>query len=123
MIESNWSKGKELKQRLAQIISNYNLESFLQLVGDPCLFALVCRDNRATPNDSYRTLMMQEMIANGVLFQGLFYPTWSHKDSELDRISISFDRSCLIYKQAIDSGTTENFLIGRPIKPVFRKII
>jgi glutamate-1-semialdehyde 2,1-aminomutase len=67
--------------------------------------------------------MLQEMIARGVLFQGMFYPTWSHQQAEMDHLVIAFDESCAIYRKAIDAGTTSQLLIGRPTKPVFRKKI
>ena len=63
------------------------------------------------------------MISRGVLFQGLFFPTWSHKKKELDQIVKAFDESCAIYSKALASGSTNDFLIGRAVKPVFRKKI
>lgn len=123
MISSNWQRGTELKLRLEQIIQNHGLTNALQWIGYPCLLALVCRNAESNPDDYFRTLMMQEMIARGVLFQGLFYTTWSHQKSELDHFVMAFDQSCVIYKKAIETGTTSNFLVGRPAKPVFRKKI
>lgn len=123
MIESNWARGEALKLRLEQIVRKHGLENALQLVGYPCLFVLVCRNPAGVPDDAYRTLMMQEMIAQGVLFQGLFYPTWSHQQPEMDHLAMAFDESCAIYRKAVDAGTTDNLLVGRPAKAVFRKII
>lgn len=123
MIESNWQRGELLKQRLQNTIDRYGLASQLQLSGYACLFALACRNAAGKPDDSYRTLMMQEMIARGVLFQGLFYPTWSHQQAELDVIAAAFDASCAVYKQAISVGSCYNLLIGPKAKPVFRKTI
>jgi glutamate-1-semialdehyde 2,1-aminomutase len=123
MIESNWARGGALKLRLEQIIRKHSLESALQLLGYPCLFVLVCRNPAGVPDDAFRTLMMQEMIARGVLFQGMFYPTWSHQQPEMDHLAMAFDESCAIYRKAIDAGNTDNLLIGRPAKPVFRKKI
>lgn len=123
MIESNWSRGEALKQRLEKLVTKHGLASQLHLAGYPCLFALVCRNVDGTPDDAYRTLMMQEMIKRGVLFQGLFYPTWSHQQQEIDLIVTAFDEACGIYREAISNGTTDNLLIGRPAKAVFRKKI
>jgi glutamate-1-semialdehyde 2,1-aminomutase len=123
MIASNWTRGKELKLRLEQVIGKHELEKSLQLTGYPCLFSLVCRSTAGETNDGFRTLMMQEMIGRGVLFQGLFYPTWSHQQAEMDHIVMAFDESCAVYAQAIRAGTTGDLLIGRPAKPVFRRKI
>jgi glutamate-1-semialdehyde 2,1-aminomutase len=123
MVSSNWARGELLMSRLNHIIREHKLENSLQILGAPCLFALVCRNSSGSIDDSYRTLFMQEMIARGVLFQGMFYPTWSHQDKEINYITKAFDESCALYRQAINSGSTANLLIGRPAKPVFRKII
>lgn len=123
MIESNWARGEVLKERLAQVVRTHGLEASLQLVGYPCLFALVCRNAQEAADDAFRTLMMQEMIARGVLFQGLFYPTWSHQQAELDLLVKAFDESCAVYRQAIEKGDTDGLLIGKPAKAVFRKKI
>lgn len=123
MIESNWTRGKALKLRLENIIRKHGLENALHLLGYPCLFVLTCRNAVGEPDDAYRTLMMQEMIARGVLFQGLFYPTWSHQQPEMDLLAMAFDEACAIYRKAINVGNTDNLLIGRPAKPVFRKKI
>ncbi|MEK7762628.1 MAG: glutamate-1-semialdehyde 2,1-aminomutase [Nitrospirota bacterium] len=123
MIESNWGRGEALKRRLAEIAGSHGVGEALQVVGYPCLLALVCRNADGVPDDAFRTLMMQEMIAHGILFQGLFYPTWSHQQAEMDRITEAFDAACAVYRQAIEKASTEGLLLGRPAKPVFRKKI
>lgn len=123
MIESNWARGKVLKERLEQIVQKHDLGSALQFVGFPCFFALVCRNSAGVSDDAFRTLMMQEMIARGILFQGLLYPTWSHQQAEMDLMVMAFDESCVVYRKAIAAGSTENLLIGKPAKAVFRKKI
>lgn len=123
MIESNWERGEDLRGRLNNVIAHHGLGNALEVKGEACLFALICRNAQGVPDDAYRTLMMQEMIARGVLFQGLFYTTWSHQDAELDEIVAAFDESSAIYRQAIESGSCSEYLIGPPARPVFRKRI
>ncbi len=101
----------------------HNLRTHLELVGYDCFFALVCRGASHQPDDAYRTLMMQEMIARGVLFQGVFYPTWSHQQPELDTMAAAFDESCAAYTRAVAAGSCDGILIGPAAKPVFRKKI
>jgi glutamate-1-semialdehyde 2,1-aminomutase len=123
MIENNWRRGENLQKRLQSIIVKHVLDDYLELKGYPCLFTLACHNSSKAPDDTYRTLMMQEMIARGVLFQGLFYPTWSHQQTELDEIALAFDSACTVYRQAIADGSCEGVLEGPPAKPVFRKRI
>ena len=123
MIASNWARGEVLKSRLEQIVQKHSLGHALSLLGYPCLFVLTCRNSEGVLDDSYRTLMMQEMISRGVLFQGMFYPTWSHQQAEMDHIVMAFDEACAVYRQAINAQSIENLLVGRPAKAVFRKKI
>ena len=120
MVRSNWTRGERLQHALEAVIARHGLERFLQVIGYPCLLALVCRDARRDVSDAYRTLLMQEMIAEGVLFQGIFYTTWSHQEEEIEHTLRAFDAACGVYRQAIDAGDTRRFLVGPSVKPVFR---
>lgn len=123
MIESNWQRGEKLQLRLSKVIAQHRLESSLTVTGYPCLLAVICRNASGQVDDAFRTLLMQEMIARGVLFQGMIYPTWSHQQAELDHIERAFDESCAVYRKAIDASSCSNLLVGPPAKPVFRKKI
>ena len=123
MIPSNWQRGQALAQRLQHVIASHGLADYIRPVGDPCLLAVSFSNARRQSDDSYRTLFMQEMIAAGVLFQGLLYTTWSHQAAELDRIVSAFDHACAIYAKALAAGTCEGLLVGPPVKPVFRRRI
>lgn len=123
MIPGNWARGVLLREQLDRIITKHQLGDYLALQGYPCLFILICRNASGVVDDGFRTLFMQEMIAAGVLFQGMFYTTWSHQEAELTRQMVAFDSACAVYRQAIETGSTDMFLIGAPAKPVFRKKI
>jgi glutamate-1-semialdehyde 2,1-aminomutase len=123
MIGSNWNRGALLRERLEAAIQAHGLQKYLQLAGYDCLYVLICRDANGDPSDAYRTLMMQEMIGRGVLFQGLFYPTWSHREGEIGEIADAFNESCAVYRDAIERGSCSGLLEGPPAKPVFRETI
>lgn len=123
MIESNWQRGEWLRKQLEFIIEDSGLSEYLNIVGYPCLMALVCKNQMGDADDDFRTLMMQEMIARGVLFQGMFYITWSHQQQELDSIVNAFKESCAVYREAINAESCGELLIGHTAKPVFRKKI
>ncbi len=120
MVKANWTRGERLHHALQAIVAKHGLGAFLEVIGYPCLLALVCRDAKHEVNDDFRTLMMQEMIGEGVLFQGLFYTTWSHQDVEIEETLQAFDRACAVYAKAIDAGSTRGLLVGPAAKPVFR---
>lgn len=123
MIASNWTRGAALHRRLNEVIARHGLAASLEVKGDPCLLVTMCRNRAGVPDDAYRTLFMQEMIARGVLFQGLFYTTWSHQAAELDQQVAAFDEACVVYARAIEAGSCDGLLIGPPARPVFRRTI
>jgi spore coat polysaccharide biosynthesis protein SpsF len=84
--------------------------------------ALLFKDKLGNVSPGYRTLFMQEMISRGVLFQGLFVPSFSHSEEDIYYFITAFDQTCLIYKKALEEGF-EKFLIGEPAKAVFRKYL
>jgi glutamate-1-semialdehyde 2,1-aminomutase len=123
MIARNWATGEALKKRLQNVIERHGLQKALVVNGYPCYFALECRNQNSQLDDAFRTLMMQEMIARGVLFQGLFFMTWSHGPKELDQTVAAFEEACETYARAINAGGTGGLLSGPPAKPVFRRSI
>jgi hypothetical protein len=80
------------------------------------------KDSKKNISDYLKTLFFQEMINNGVLFQGIFVPCYSHKEVEVEFFLNAFKKSLSIYNQALTYGY-KKYYIGKPIKPVFRKII
>jgi len=69
-----------------------------------------------------RTLFHQELIKRGVLFQGVFCPHYSHREEDVDYVLQAMDESCVVFKKGLEDGF-EKYLVGEPIKPVFRKYI
>lgn len=60
------------------------------------------------------------MIRQRVLFQGIFVPSFSHLLSDIDYFAEAFSNALIVFKRALNEGV-EKYLVGEPIKPVFRK--
>jgi glutamate-1-semialdehyde 2,1-aminomutase len=80
----------------------------------------VYRDAAGKVSLPFRTLMLQEMIGRGVLFQGLFMPCFMHTNADADAVVTAFEQSCVVYREALTSGL-EQYLVGSPTRPVFRQ--
>jgi glutamate-1-semialdehyde 2,1-aminomutase len=65
--------------------------------------------------------MFQETARNGVLFRGALLPTFSHDEADVSRTLEAFSRAFETYRKALDAGSHSAFLVGEPVKPVFRK--
>jgi glutamate-1-semialdehyde aminotransferase len=122
VIEHNHNIGSLLFEKCFDVISAVNLGDYIQI--SPCnwMLGFVFRNDNKEICQGMRTLMMQEMIARGVLFQGAFVPCFSHSKEDVAYFADALNDCLDIYKKALDNGY-EKYLIGSPAKPVFRKIL
>jgi len=123
VIKENWRRGEALKARLQRVIKTYGLQDHLSIVGYPCLMALIVKGPNGESQSQFSTLFMQEMIANNVLFQGLFFMTPSHGEKECAETEAAFEKAASVFRAALDDGKTDGYLIGAAMKPVFRKFV
>ena len=122
IIEHNHKVGKEIIDNCKDIIHKNSLDNFISIIGDVWFPVFLFKNKKLEIDAYFRTLFLQEMIKNKILFQGVFIPCFSHNEAEVDYFIKGFIKSCKVYKNALDNGV-EKFLIGPPIKPVFRKFI
>lgn len=101
-------------------VSRHGIEHNLEVHASSWRVLCVCRDQNRSVSSAFRTLLLQEMIGRGVLFQGMFMPCFSHTQEDIGQVLQAFDASCAVYKEALTLGV-EEFLVGRPVRPVFRK--
>lgn len=104
------------------VISAHDLGDAIQVHASPWRVVLVCRDSDGQVSALQRTLLLQEMIGRGVLFQGVFLPCFAHTDADIDRVLGAFDEACAVYKHALRHGV-DGLLVGGATLPVFRKFV
>lgn len=122
-IDENWKYAKKLRDGLNKLLEQYVLDKYINIIGDYDIFMSIdCRDTNFDSSTYFKTLLYQEMIKNGVLFNGLFYVMASHRDKEITHTLKAFEEALIVYKKALVDGV-DKFLVGEPVKPVFRKIL
>lgn len=114
--------GKYFINTVSDAIERNGLSEYLEVV--PCAWMplVIFRDAAKVVSLSMRTLMMQELISRGILFQGSFVPCFSHTQSDIDYFVEAFEESLDIYRNALNDGI-DGFLFGEPVKPVFRRYL
>jgi len=122
VIAHNHHIGNELIQSLTDILKQKNLTPYIDILKCNWDMGVVFKDKDNLISSGYRTLFMQEMIKNGVLFQGIFVPCFSHTSDDVAFFSNAFAKSLDVYTDALDSGY-EKYLVGPPAKAVFRKYL
>lgn len=119
VIEFFYQQGERLRTGVNRAIESLGLGDYFQLMGRPSNLVYATRDQSKQPSQAFRALFLQEMIQRGVLAPSLVV-SFSHTDADIDRTVEAIGESLEVYRKALEDGV-ENFLIGRPVKPVFRK--
>jgi glutamate-1-semialdehyde aminotransferase/spore coat polysaccharide biosynthesis protein SpsF (cytidylyltransferase family) len=119
-IDSDYKKGLFIRENIEKLIEKHQLQNCIEIKGHPCWLLMVFKDNQGKSSDGFKTLMFQELIKNGILFRGSFNISISHSSEDLDKTFNAFDKAFFTYSLALKEGY-EKFLVGDPVKPVFRK--
>lgn len=120
VISHNHSIGAKLIDGCINAINAKSLGPFIEIQAADWMPAFLFKDKNGAVSAGFRTLFMQEMIQRGVLFQGAFVPCFAHTDEDVAYFVKAFTLSLEVYEQALENGY-ESYLIGKPVKPVFRK--
>jgi len=101
-------------------IAAHKLEDHIKIYAAPWRVVVGYYDAEGKASSPLRTLFLQEMIARGVLFQGLYMPCFTHTDADIAQILSAFRGSCEVYAHALKHGW-RGLLAGEPARPVFRQ--
>ncbi|MBD2580494.1 glutamate-1-semialdehyde 2,1-aminomutase [Oscillatoria sp. FACHB-1406] len=118
VIEFLHRQGEKLTEGIDQAIAHYQLQDYFEVIGKPCNLVYATRDEQKQPSQAYRTLFLQETIARGFIMPSLVV-SYSHTDEVIEQTVNAIAGALSVYKQALENGI-EGYLIGRPVKPVFR---
>ncbi len=112
-------QGARLAEGMKKAIDDNGLCGYVDVVGHPTNLAYVTRDGEQKSSQDFRTLFLQETIKRGVLAPSLVV-SYSHTDDDIDRTVEAIDGALRIYRKALSEGIGA-YLIGRPVKPVYRR--
>jgi glutamate-1-semialdehyde 2,1-aminomutase len=111
-------QGERLRAGIRQAADAQGVGDHFQVVGHPANLVYVARDGRGVPSQHFRTLVLQELLRRGVLAPSLVV-SYAHSDADVDATVDAVAGALSVYRRALDDGI-EQYLMGRPVKPVFR---
>lgn len=114
-----WSYGQKLVDGMNAIAVELGVDKAFQAYGVACSPNYATRDSKGEVSMALRTLFSQEMIKNGVLMPWIAI-SYAHGEKELEFTLKAVRKSLEVYKKALSEGV-DKYLVGDPIKPVFRK--
>ena len=121
VIKKIWDYGYEFKNIFNRISKELGIINYIYCEGPACAPYYYCRDKNLKHSLKFKTLFMQEMIKNKIILpSGWLSFSYRHGQKELKKTKDALYNSLKVYKEALLKGCN-NYLIGNPIKPVFRK--
>lgn len=122
VVSHNHAVGRQLIADSRRAVAERALGRFVEVTACDWMPTFIFRNAAGEACPGMRTLAMQEMIARGVLFQGIFIPCFSHTTDDVRQFTDTFAAMLGVYAQALEQGY-ERFLTGEPARPVFRKYL
>jgi len=119
VIDHLWNYGDKLIKMMNKMAKKYGIEKNFVAGGIECSPYYLTFDKDGNNSLELRTLFAQEMIKQGVMIPWIAL-SYAHGDKELKKTKKALDKAFKVYKKALEDGV-ENYLVGDPIKPVFRK--
>ena len=111
-------QGERLARGIRQAAADLGISDYFEVAGRASNLIFVTRDADKNRSQPFRTLFMQEMIRRGVLGPS-FVISYSHSDADVDFTIEAAAAALRVYCRALEDGV-EQYLVGRPVKPVFR---
>lgn len=114
-----WKTGELLQEGFTALAAECGVGQYVAMQGYPCNPHLVTFDHDGQPSLEYRTLFLQETVADGILMPWISV-SFAHGPAEIDRTLQASRRAMALYARALDRRDARPFLAGPVVKPVFR---
>ena len=113
-------QGARLREAVADVVRQRGAEGFVGTAGRDCNLVFYTKDAEGHASQPFRTLFLQELARRGVLAPS-FVITTAHTDDVVDQTAEVVGEALDVYVRALDAGSVDGLLLGRPVQPVFRK--
>ena len=113
-------QGARLRESLRQAVEAAGAEGYVGTAGRDCNLVFYTRDADSHASQPFRTLFLQELTRRGVLAPS-FVITTAHTDAVIDQTAEAVHGALAVYVRALDAGSVDGLLLGRPVQPVFRE--
>lgn len=114
-----WRFGRNLRNGLDEISRSHGLEANFEIIGPDIALSYGFRNSEGADSAELKTLFMQELIRGGVLMPWIS-PSFAHTSTELRITLDAANRAFKVVAAALETDC-RYFLMGDPVKPVFRK--
>jgi glutamate-1-semialdehyde aminotransferase len=118
--EHLWRLGRRLQKGVLGAIERHGLEQWVSCSGAaPWTIVSVREPDPDAPTLAAKSLVQQEMIKRGILFNGSNFISYAHTDADIDFAIEAYDSTFELLGSALPDDV-ESCLQGPPLTPAFR---
>ncbi|MCX6169058.1 MAG: aminotransferase class III-fold pyridoxal phosphate-dependent enzyme [Ignavibacteriales bacterium] len=114
------TQGQKLKDGYNEIVQRFGMD-YTKAIGYNWR-SMATFDEKAGNPLVQKSLMQQEMIKRGILWQGFHNMSFSHSDADVEYTLQALEESLTVLKNAVQKNNLREMLRGEPVQPVFRKV-
>lgn len=115
-----WKIGKKLKEDFNQLVNTNSVSDYFKIIGFDANPQILCTHEDGTFWPELHTFFHDIVINNGVFIPWITI-TYSHTEKELEITMNAIKKALETLKPIIENGEVEKLLVGKSLKPVFRK--
>jgi glutamate-1-semialdehyde 2,1-aminomutase len=113
-------QGAKLRSGLEQVANEAGMSEHVVFLGRPSCLVFATKDHKGQPSQPFRTLFIQELLRRGVLGQSMVISA-AHTDADINQTIEAAAEALTVYARAIEAGSTQGLLVGRPVAPAIRE--
>jgi glutamate-1-semialdehyde 2,1-aminomutase len=112
--------GRLLSRGVEDAVAEAGLSEAIEVAGRSSCLVFITRGPDGEPSQEFRTLFLQELLRRGVLGQS-FVTSAAHGATDID-LTVAAVRDALpTYRRALEQGSVDGLLEGRPVAPAIRR--
>lgn len=120
VINTMRAQGKKVIEFTRRLITKNSLQGLLSVSGDPTWSFLLIQDAEGYNAFETKTLLLQEMFAQGILTFGTHNMSYSHTDEDLARLEKAYSHVFPLLRDAIYNKKMKQLLRCEPLQPLFK---
>jgi len=120
VIERLFKTGQTLIDRLNVLIKEFDMQHIFSVSGYPVWSFLIIKDTEQYSSWEFKTLLLQEMFANGIFMIGTHNISYAHNDQDVEDLMKSYRLYFEKVSVAIEKNNLRNLLNCEPLVPLFK---
>jgi glutamate-1-semialdehyde 2,1-aminomutase len=120
IIKKLFKTGEKVITGLNELINEFNFQSIFSISGYPVWSFLIIKDTAQYSSWEFKTLLLQEMFANGIFMIGTHNISYAHSDKDIDVLMKGYRGYFEKVKLAVEHNNLKDMLQCEPLKPLFK---